>query len=384
MAKYTEFYRGRRKRRNYALLPSLILLGIISVTVVLFYSLQKYAVISKDGVEIVLPFLENEEKNVILDSEGHEIVIFDPVEVEIQFDDPDYSSVKAQAGKYLQEVRAIFVPAGDINVQKLDEYAQRLKSGNALVLEMKPRSGVLMWSTNASEALNYGMAVTTEITNMMPQIVEALHEKDIYLVAQISCCIDELYASRSTAVTLRTEYGANYMDVNGTWLDPYNASVRNYVVDLCEELFAMGFDEVVLADVAHPVLEADEEGNKMNLVYTRPMSTTPTPINAVCGFASYVAEQLRDRDGVLSIYCDSRTALAKPDADSGQDAELFLKLYDRVYHSTDKFLYSYNLEDVENKVTIGDVHDRLVPVVINYLPDNSSWILVDQVEVAAD
>jgi len=383
LAKYTEFYRGRRKRRNYLLLPSLLLLGILSVGVVLFYSLQKYAVLSKDGVEIVLPILQ-EEGRVTVDSEGREQVVFPLVDVEIKFEEPDYSGVKATAGKYLQPVRAIFVPHTDINVQKLDEYAQRLKSGNALVLEMKPRAGNLMWNSNANEARNYGMAVTTEITNIMPQIVEALKEKDIYLVAQISCCIDELYASRCTTVSLRTPYGSNYMDTNGTWLDPYNANVRGYVVEMCRELFAMGFDEVVLADVAHPTLEADEEGNTLELVYTRSMSTTPSPINAVCGFALYVADQLRDEKGVLSIYCDSKTALAKPDVQNGQDAELFFKVFDRVYLNTDKFAYPYNLQDAENKVSIENVKDRLVPVVINYLPDNSSWILIDKPETAAD
>lgn len=381
MAKYTEFYRGRRKKRNYALIPSIIILGLISVGVVLFYSMQKYAVISKDGVETVLPILQDE--NTIIDEEGNEVRVFDTVDAQIVFEKPDYSSVKATAGKYLDGVRAIFVPAANINQQKLDEYAARLQSGNALVLEMKPRSGVLMWNSTASEAQNYGMNVTTEITNMMPQLIAALKEKDIYLVAQISCCIDELYASRSTTVTLRTEYGANYMDVNGTWLDPYNISVRNYTVQLVKELFNLGFDEVVLADVAHPVLPTDTE-QPVKLVYTRSMSTEPNPINAVCGFASYVAEQLRDVEGTLSIYCDSKPALVRPDETNGQDATLFMKLYDRVYLSTDKFAYPYNVTDMEPNVEIGDVHDRLVPVVINYLPDNTSWVLIDQEEKTGD
>lgn len=378
MAKYTEFYRGRRKRRNYMLIPSIVLVFVISVTVVLFYSMQKYAVVSKDGVEIVLPFLAGE--NTIVDEDGHVQKVFDVVDAPLVFDPADYTLVKGDAGKNLKEVRAIFVPAADINAEKLlNEYAPRLKTGNALMLEMKPRSGNLMWNTSASEAVNYGMNVTTEITNQMPGIIAALKEQDIYLVAQISCCIDELYASRSTGVTLRTEAGYNYFDVNGTWLDPYNASVRNYAVQLCRELWALGFDEVVLADVAHPVF-----AEKVNLVYTREMSTEPSTANAVCGFAVYVAQQLEDRDkGVLSIKIDSKPALVKADA-NGQDATLFMKIYDRVYLDTDKFAYTYNQTDVEPFVKNGKVSERLVPVVINYLPENTSWILVDQPEEEED
>ena len=377
MAKHSEFYKGARKRRNYAFIPALILIFTISVGVVLFYSMQKYAVVSKDGVEVVLPILD--DGKTVINDQGEEVRVFDVVDAPLVFEEADYSNYKAEAGKYLQPVRAIFVPSADVNLAKLEEYALRLKTGNALVLEMKPRSGMLNWSTQAYEAVNYGLNITTEITNAMPQYIEMLKERDIYLVAKISCCIDELFASRSTTVTIRNEIGANYMDVNGTWLDPYNQSVRNYTVALCEELFAMGFDEVMLADVAHPTLT-----EPINLMYTREMSTQPSSVNAVCGFAVYVAEQLRDVDGVLSIYVDSKQALVKPDYTTGQDAVLFMKLYDRVYLETDKFAYPYNVADIEQNVSIGEVHDRLVPVVINYLPDNSSWVLVDREEIAAD
>ena len=45
MAKYTEFYKGRRKRRNYIFIPAAILIGILTFGVVMFYGVQKYAVI---------------------------------------------------------------------------------------------------------------------------------------------------------------------------------------------------------------------------------------------------------------------------------------------------------------------------------------------------
>ena len=374
MAKYTEFYRGRRNKRNYAVIPSVVLVFLISALVVTFYAMQKYAVVSKDGVEVILPYLQ--EEGFVMDEVGKVQKVFDTVDAPLVFDPADYTLVKGNAGRYLEEVRAIFVPAADVNRQKLiHEYAPRLQSGNALMLEMKPRSGNLLWNTNASEAVNYGMNVTTEITNDMPNIIAELKEQGIYLVAQISCCIDELYASRSTSVTLRTAAGYNYFDVNGTWLDPYNQGVRNYAVQLCRELWALGFDEVVLADVAHPVFAEPVE-----LVYTREMSTPPSTVNAVCGFAVYVAEQLEDREkGVLSIKIDSKPALVKADA-NGQDATLYMKIYDRVYLDTDKYTYSYNKADIEPFVKIGKVENRLVPVVINYLPDNSSWILVDMEE----
>ena len=373
MAKKQEFYRGRRKKKNYAIIPSIIITGLITLLVVFFYGVQKYAVITKESVSIELPILQ--EGKTTIDSEGNEVKVFDPVDAELIYDTPDYSYIKAEAGKDVPEMRAIFVPAENVNRTKLQEYTARLSLGNALVLEMKPRAGTLLWDCHATEAVNYGLSVSTELTADMPAIVSELKEREIYLVAQISCCLDELFASRSTTVTLRRgDNGGNYIDTYGTWLDPYNLNLRNYVVEMAKELFAMGFDEVVLADVMHPTF-----AEPVPLVYTRELSTSPSTYTAVCGFAINVAKQLHDREGLLSIYIDTAPALVKA-ADNGQDGPLFMKIFDRVYYRTDKFAYTYNVEDIRPYVQNGKVNDRLIPVVENYLPENSSWVLVDVAE----
>ncbi len=380
MAKKQEFYKGRKKRRNYALIPFVIVLALLALIVVLFYSMQKYAVISKEGVTMVLPGDEPEE--TVIDSSGNEVRVFEKVETELVFDPPDYSRVEAVAGRNAKPLRAIYVAAEDVNTDHLMEMAARLSSGNALLLEMKPRAGALVWNSQATLAQRYGLYYQSALDTDMDKIITDLraygdeHDKYIYLVAQISCCVDDLLPVRTTDYTLRTEAGWDYHDDTGTYLDPYSADVRNYIVELCRELYAMGFDEVVLADVVHPVPAADS-GNA-NFLYSAEMSTTPSPVNAVCGFALYVASQLEDEPGLLSIYLDSARALVGPEESSGQNGVLFSKVYDRIYYRTDKWTYSYNLQDMEGTITIGELHDRLVPVVINYLPENSSWIYIEQ------
>ena len=370
MARQSEFYKGRKKKRSYAIVPTAIAVGVITLLVVLFYGMQKYAVISKDGVHVELPILTKGQTT--LDASGSEVKVFDIVDAEIVYDEPDYSYLKASAGKKVGEMRAIFVPAENVNRDKLMEYAKRLKSGNALVLEMKPASGILLWNSASDVAMNYGLSVPNELTDQMPEIIGELKEDGIYLAAQISCCLDELFVSRSTNVALRrADNGANYTDGYGTWLDPYNQVLRSYIAQLAQELFDMGFDEVVLANVAHPVFEAGTE-----LLYTRELSTAPSAYSAVSGFAINVAKALRDRSGMLSIYCNNPAGLVKPDT-NGQDATVFMKLYDRVYINTDKFSYTLNLEDIKSSVTLGKAENRLVPVVISNLPDNPSWVLVD-------
>ena len=372
MARVQVFYKGRRKRRNYLFIPFVILLAIISVGMVTFYGLQKYAVINKDSVSIELPILA--DKNTVFDSQGHEIKTFDPVNVSVVLEEPDYSGIEAVAGAKVKPMRAIFVPYTDLNHDKLQEYVGRLNQGNALLLEMKPRSGQLMWESQAEMAVNYGISVPSETTAAVRDFLADMEEKDIYLAAQIRCCIDNLLPTRTSAYTIKNEIGMNYQDGNGFWLDAYNEAVRKYAAQMAQELFDMGFDEVVLADVAHPTLT-----EPVTLLYTNEISTQRNTSLAVCGFAVSVARQLQDREsGALSIYCDTRPGLVKTDLTTGQDARLFMKLYDRVYLKTDKSAYPYNVEDIQSNVSIGTVYDRLMPVVENYIPsDNSSWVLVD-------
>lgn len=379
MARNQEFYKGRRKRRNYALIPFVIVLALAALVVVLFYSMQKYAVISKEGVEMVLPG-EEPAAGTVIDSSGAEVRVFEPVDVSLVYDAPDYSRITAVAGRDAKPVRAIYIAAEDINTDHLMEMAARLSSGNALLLEMKPRAGALVWHSEASLAQRYSLYYQSALDNDVPGMIQNLkaygeeHDKDIYLVAQISCCVDDLIPVRVMGYTLRSEAGWDYKDDNGTYLDPYSIDIRDYIVTLCRELFAMGFDEVVLADVMHPVKSENVSG----ILYTAEMSTTPSPITAVCGFAVYVAEQLEDEDGLLSIYLDSARALVGPDESTGQDGVLFSKIYDRLYYRTDRWTYTYNLQDMEPTITIGALTDRLVPVVINYLPENSSWVYIEQ------
>ncbi len=378
MARTSEYYRGKRKKRNRILIPAAVLLGILSLIVVLFYGMQKYAVITKDSVRIVMPLLDQAESGEPGSvSERGEL---ETTVTEIVFDERDYSTVEARTGSGLQPLRAIFVKADELYPEQIEAYAARLALGNTLVFEMKPDTGILKWNSQAWSARAFSLA-GDPLSDEMKALIRRLKtpgeikEDGVYLVAQISICRDELYGSRSTVVTLRDKDGFNYKDEGGLWLDAYSMDLRDYTVSMVRELYDMGFDEVVLADVAHPVTE---EG--VTLQYCRDMSTPPSAVNAVCGFALAVADELKDREGKLSIYVDSQSALVGRDPANGQDGMLFFKLFDRVYYNTDRYAYNFNIADLEGRPIAGKLSERFVPVVINYLPDNPekiSWVLID-------
>ena len=177
MARVQEFYKGRRKRRNLAIIPFIVLLLLVSLVLVLFYGMQKYAVITKDGVSVELPILMDE--NAKVDELGHEIRELEQTTAEIVFEQADYSDIEPTAGKGLSGVRAIFVPAENISHDELVAYSSRLVSGNALLLEMKPRSGVPMWYTNATLAQMYGIGPMSTEANSIQEYVKMHKEQGV-------------------------------------------------------------------------------------------------------------------------------------------------------------------------------------------------------------
>ena len=383
MARNAEFYKGSKKKRSHYYVAVAVAVALVALLIVLFYSMQKYAVITKDDVKVVVPILQGENTAAVPgDSEGTDSPALEHTSVTISFDSPDYSSVLPIARTDPKAVRAIYVPHENLTLEKLEEYAARLQTGNALLLEMKPRSGNLMWFSQADAAVAYGLSSENEITNSIQRYVDMLKEKNVYLVAKISCCVDERFPAYSTLVALKTASGMNYYDETGMWLDPYSQKVRDYVVEMVQELYDIGFDEVALADLRHPVPEEDRE---VDFLYNAEMSTTPSAEGGICGFAITVAQRLADRpEGkVLSIYSYTPVSLVKTDQGTGQNTPLFFKLFDRVYYETDRGTYTYNLQDVTHSITESVASRRFVPVVVNYLPDNPdkiSWVLIDREE----
>jgi len=354
-----------------------VLVCVLALVVVLFYGMQKYAIITKDEVKIDTALLggkESSNENIL----AEEKVVYDTVNANVVVKEPDFDSIEATAGKGLEQVRAVFIPSDQINKTKVEESVSRLSTGNSIVIEMKPRSGNLMWHSMSSVANNYSLNYDTEVTANIQSYVDYIKEHSVWLVAQISCCVDNRLASYSTGIALKTAAGTDYYDETGTWLDPYNSVLRSYIVDMCEELYAMGFDEVVLADIAHPSLEEGKE-----VAYTMDMSQSPSTQSAVCGLAMYVADQLEKRSGVLSIYANTAYSLVKTDNATGQSVPIFLKKYDRIYYVTDKYTYTFNLQDMERSLSEKEASFRFVPVVTNYLPSDPatiSWVLIDKEE----
>lgn len=362
-----EVYRGRRKRLNVLGVVFGALAALILLTVVLFFGLQKYIVFEHDGVRVALPGAAAGEDGPLPNDETAP----EQVNAVLEITDPDYSAVPASAGEGLADMAAVFVPAQDVSMSGVGRYMSVMSSygANALVLEVKPVSGQLVWASSSPTAAAYSLNGTLDLEAMVAALRQQDEDDELYLVAQLSCCIDGLLAERCPSAALRFATGAAYADSEGAWLDPYSATVGAYLSELCSELAEMGFDELLLKSLSLPITEEA-------IGFSVELSSTPTPEAAVCGLAVELTNALEAYDIPVSAILDT-TSLRSGLADkSGQNLELFGKVFDRLCSATDSaWLSGVDRDSIDQYLTLGSLETRYVPI-MNYVPEGFTSCII--------
>ena len=362
-----EVYRGRRKRLNVLGVVFGALAALILLTVVLFFGLQKYIVFEHDGVRVALPGAAAGEDGPLPNDETAP----EQVNAVLQITDPDYSAVPASAGEGLADMAAVFVPAQDVSMSGVGRYMSVMSSygANALVLEVKPVSGQLVWASSSPTAAAYSLNGSLDLEAMVAALRQQDEDDELYLVAQLSCCIDGLLAERCPSAALRFATGAAYADSEGAWLDPYSATVSAYLGELCSELAEMGFDELLLKSLSLPITEEA-------IGFSVELSSTPTPEAAVCGLAVELTNALEGYDIPVSAILDT-TSLRSGLADkSGQNLELFGKVFDRLCSATDSaWLSGVDRDSIDQYLTLGSLETRYVPI-MNYVPEGFTSCII--------
>ena len=360
-----DVYPGKRKTFNWLTVAVIVVALIIGSFMLMFSSFQKYLVYRQDGVYLDLPFLETEVEEIT----DVESVMRDPVQAELSLDGYDFSNVKTNAGENISTLKAMYVTYDQINDESLQNYVSRAKLNNAsaLVLQVKPESGQLVYPSKASLATGYGLGGTYELAAK----VISLKEQDMYLVADVTCMLDSMIVTRYMGTALGTATGVLATE-SGYWMDPYNTQYRQYLVEVCKELINMGFDEIMLSYVAHPVTEG--------VIYSQTMTTTPTAEAAVSSFAIYMEKELGDM-APLSLRC-SYDALINGVGSNGQDMTVLGKVFDRIFCSADKNTYDACLAKAMEYMDTTDP-DRFVPYG-HSSPTDSSWMLLTWVDTGED
>lgn len=363
-----EFYRGTHKKAAPALIITIIAIIILVFLVMTFYGLQKYIVVTNDGIKLDVPFVNGGMSYMSRDDDGNVTVEYEKVDAELIVGEPDYSNVSSSAGEGLEPIKAGFLSAGNINLDTAKGYAETISADNAVMLELKPASGMLAWKTGVEFADAYGLNGTTDLK----PIISAFKEKNIYVIAQLNCLVDDSLSAHYSQMILKTSDGKEYSDGAGTWLDPYNSDLRSYIIALCRELSDMGVDEIVLHNVKLP------SADTVTYAFNASTSTEPTPVSAVSSFALDITRALKSCSANISVRCDSEAALSSgEDAATAQNTELFFKLFDRVYCVTDSERASSLSGAVTGLIEVGSADARFVPMCSGGSVQSTSGVHLD-------
>lgn len=344
-------YRGKRKYRVVIATVLCVLLVLILAGVWLFNYMQKYIVYDKDGLEVVLPFMQTEAPQ-----DGQPAAaspdVSGQVDAQVVVDDPDLSGVELGAGEGVGSLKAMYIPAESVTAANIAYALDSLESEgeNAVVLQLKPASGQLAYLSSVALADSYGVNGTEDLKPS----VAALRDKGIYVAAEISCLVDNAMAERNTPLALKSSSGAAVRDQSGAWLDPYNEDVRAYISGLVTELAGLGVNEVILAGIGGP-----QTGD---VVFSQKMTGTPSMSGGISAFSLRMSQTAR----ALGIRCSAVYG------GTSQDKSLIFRLFDRVYVKTDADSLAADVKTLET--ALGAVGSpRIVPVVSGFKPDTDSW-----------
>lgn len=362
-----DVYPGKRRKINWLSGGIIALVVITGALLLAFSAFQKSIVYRQDGLYIDLPFMESAMEE-ITDLEG---VTREPVTAELVMDGYDFSGITTNAGENVRTLKAMYVTYDHAtNEEKLQEYVSRAKLNNAsaLVLQVKPESGYVIYPSGASLAAGYGLVGYFDLAT---QVVK-LHEQGMYLVADVTCLLDSAIVTRYMGTCLATSVGAPLVTDAGYWMDPFNTEYREYLVELCTELLNMGFDEIMFSYMSHPVAEG--------VVYSQNMSTPPTAVSSICSLAIYLEQELGDLAPLgLRVSYD---ALNNGVGTNGQDMAVLGKIFDRIFCSSDSRTYDSDLDKAKTYMNTTNA-DRFVPYGYS-APTDSSWMLLTWVDPDGD
>ena len=224
-------YHGRSRVRTFLKVLIVLLLVVLAVAVGALLWLEPYIDYSANGIQINLPFFQQKEP---APATGAPVVVTTPEPTPTPEPEEDF--------------RGILLP----NSALYDgTAAQRVEAAGATaaLFDMKADDGSLGYISGLALAIQAEASAADPALNAAIQL---LNGGEVYTVARVSCFRDNLVPRSDMSLAIHTNAG-NWRDSGDTrWLSPANESARQYVVGVCRELAALGFDEILLDNWAFP------------------------------------------------------------------------------------------------------------------------------------
>ena len=221
---------------------------------------------------------------------------------------------------------------------------------NAVAVTMKGEDGRVFYASAAA------LSGAIETAGDTAAALSGMTGGDYHTIARLSCFLDPLAAKADVeGMGLKNTGGYIFYDGNNlNWLDPSKPAARKYLCDLAAELAGMGFDEILLTNVAYPT-----EGKIDKIDYNGADRAQSLQV-----FLEEMQSALEGYDITLSVELTGDVIAAGQDGVSGQVLAEFAPLVDRIYAVTS----AERIPALEAAVAAAGTTD-FVPELETYLPD---------------
>ncbi|MDE7243792.1 MAG: putative glycoside hydrolase [Oscillospiraceae bacterium] len=325
-----ESYRGRRSAIIRLLIVVLVVVLISACT---FLFIQRFVTYTDDGkMRIDLPFMQGEppkeppaapenegqtgggsseagtEVNLVIDSSGQDET--DPANPGA---DPDPAPPQ-DLTRHLIQIDAL--PA---DPSALSE-TLAASGANGFVWRARENTGVNRFASDAS--LKDALPADAVSAETLTALCGA---EGVTSVALFNCFHDSYYAyvHMAEAAICQSNGYVWYDNHNYHWLDASKEQARTYVQGLAVECAKLGFDELLLEDMAYPAA-----GNLYKISYT---NNTMGKTDALALFLTELRAALEPYGVRLSLLVPGALLNAGSNADSGQDLAALAPLVDTIY-----------------------------------------------------
>lgn len=234
-------YHGKMKLRK-----ALTVLGILALVLLLVWLcwmvwLQRYMVYSRQGVTF-------DFKRSTMDlshKEPGQAAVSETIALDISIVDP------GEQIHGLQPLSGIYADTAALtgDFAGVEAKLSNLERDTAVMLDVKSKFGNFYYTTSMNSA---SLSTAVDAADM-DRLIQDLNSQDVYLIARVPAFRDSAFAEENRSCGLALSSGALWADEeNCYWLDPANQAVITNLIQLCQELQDLGFDEVVFTDFRIP------------------------------------------------------------------------------------------------------------------------------------
>ena len=320
MARGYQSYRGRRSGSTKLLIALLV---AILLAACLFMVIQSYASYTDDGqLHFKLPFFQSQEEEEPSDPDAGDqpdgqdvsLVVDGPDGQQIPVEPADDPEPPAAGERWLVELSALPADGGVL--------AQAMAStgANGFVYPIRDNTGRVFYaSPTAADKAAVGDEAATELIRSLCAGTDTL------AVAKFNCFHDSYYAfthMKDAAICQKTGY-VWYDNHSYHWLDPSKEQARSYVIGLAVECAELGFDELLLEELAYPT-----RGKLEKIDYS---GNTMEKTEALALFLTELRTALEPYGTKISLLLTEELIQAGSSEESGEDLAVLLPLVDAVY-----------------------------------------------------